>query len=49
MTKTKELTLRHPNNIVIVLQGGFYHAVDNPAKVLAFVMGYKLRQAKSRH
>lgn len=45
MTKTKELTLRHPNNIVIVLQGGFYHAVDNPAKVLAFVMGYKLRQA----
>lgn len=44
MTKTKELTLRHPNNIVLVLQGGFYHAVDDAAKVLASIMGYKLRQ-----
>lgn len=44
MTKTKELTLRHPNNIVLVLQGGFYHTVDDAAKVLASIMGYKLRQ-----
>lgn len=45
MSKIKELTLRHPNNIVLVLQGGFYRAIDDSAKTLASVMGYKLRQA----
>lgn len=39
-----ELSEHNPSTLVLQLQGGFYHAYDDSARVLANITGYKLRQ-----
>ena len=46
MNKSKLLEDRHPDSVVLVLRGGFYHAIGHSAEVLACLTGYKLREMK---
>lgn len=46
-TRYDELSEHNPSTLVLQLQGGFYHAYDDSAKVLASISGYKLRQKSS--
>lgn len=43
-TRYDELLENNPSTLVLQLQGKFYHAYENPAKVLAVLTGYKLRE-----
>lgn len=47
MGKTKELSEKNPESVVLVLQGGFYHAEGKSAEALAGMTGYKLRKTKT--
>lgn len=47
MSKLIDLTFKHPDAVVLVLQGGFYHAIGCSAEVLSSVMKYKLRQTQA--
>lgn len=47
MGKTKKLSDKHPESIVLVLQGCFYHAEGRSAEALASITGYKLRDMKN--
>ena len=40
MGKTKELSEKYPESVVLVLQGGFYHAEGKSAEALASMTGY---------
>lgn len=46
-TRYDELSEHNPSTLVLQLQGGFYHAYDDSAKVLAAISGYKLREKTS--
>lgn len=47
MGKTKELSEKYPESVVLVLQGGFYYAEGKSAEALASMTGYKLRKMKT--
>lgn len=46
-TRYDDLSEHNPSTLVLQLQGGFYHAYEDSAKVLAAITGYKLREKSS--